>query len=122
MRILPITLSPMPAARQCRPVCSASRAPVSALEHVAEHLRPELGERDGAALEGAELVRIAAVEQLRGRVHRLAERLVVRVPPEVPRARRLPGDELDVHALVEAELGVRTADARVLHAAPRALA
>src|SRR5207342_2742839 len=63
-----------------------------------------------------------AVEQPRGGTHRLAEGGVVGMPPEVPGEARLPGVLLDVGALVEAEFGVRAADARVLDAAPGALA
>src|SRR5256714_8663260 len=44
------------------------------------------------------------------------------MPPEVAGEPRLPGDKLDVGALVKAELRVRAAEARVLDAAPRALA
>src|SRR3954467_8961898 len=86
-----------------------------------EHLAPEPRERAGAALQGLALVLVAAVEELRRRVEARAERAVVRVPPEVPRARGLPRDVLHVHALVEAELGVRATEPRLLHAAPRAL-
>src|SRR5215207_7752325 len=104
-------------------VLALSRAKaVLPLEHVAQRLAAHTGQRQRAAAQRARLVGVAAVEQPRRGLHRLAERLVVRVPPEVARARRLPGHELDVHALVEAELRVRAADARVLHATPGARA
>src|SRR5687768_2744888 len=87
----------------------------------AQHLPADPRQRQGAALQRAELVVVAAVEELRRGVDAPAERLVVGVPPEVAGQRRLPRDLLDVDTLVEAELRVRAAEARVLHAAPRAL-
>src|SRR4051812_45939312 len=74
---------------------------------VAERLRPHLA---------------TAVQDARRVAHRLAQRAVVGVLPEVPGQPRLPGVHLDVDALVEAEFGVRAAEPGVLHAAPRALA
>src|SRR5947209_4981995 len=53
---------------------------------------------------------VTPVEQPGGGADGRAERLVVGLPPEVAGHPRLPGDELHVHALVEAELGVRPAD------------
>src|SRR6187200_3659161 len=69
---------------------------------------------------GADLA--LAVEDLRRGFDRLAEGLVVGVPPEVAGQARLPGVHIDVDALVEAELGVRAADTGVLDAPPGALA
>src|SRR4051812_48448927 len=63
-----------------------------------------------------------AVEDLRRGFDRLAQGLVIGVPPEVAGQARLPGVGLDVDALVEAEFGVRAAEAGVLDAAPGALA
>src|SRR3954469_23067209 len=63
-----------------------------------------------------------AVEDLRRGADGVAEGLVVGVPPEVAGQARLPGVGLDVDALVEAEFGVRAAEAGVLDAAPGALA
>src|SRR4051794_13803561 len=87
-----------------------------------QHLCAELGQRRRPSAQRGPLIRVPAVEELRGGVHRLAERCVVRVPPEIARARGLPHHLLDVHALVEAELGVRAAEAGVLRSAPGALA
>src|SRR3954453_23331431 len=83
-----------------------------------ERLAPEPRERAGASLQRRPLVLVAAVEQLCRRMKAGPERAVVRVPPEVARARGLPRDVLHVHALVEAELGVRAAESRLLHPAP----
>src|SRR6516165_12533862 len=44
------------------------------------------------------------------------------MPPQVADPRGLPDPKLDVHALVEPELGMGAADTRVFDAAPRALA
>src|SRR4051812_2473541 len=63
-----------------------------------------------------------AVEDLRRGFDRLAQGLVIGVPPEVAGEARLPGVGLDVDALVEAEFGVRAAEAGVLNPAPGALA
>src|SRR4051794_31461376 len=87
-----------------------------------DRLARDARERAGAPLERRPLVLVAAVQELRGRVERGAERAVVRVPPEVPRARGLPGDVLHVHAFVEPELRMRASQTRLLHATPRALA
>src|SRR5215207_2941266 len=104
-------------------VLALSRAKaVLPLEHVAQRLAAHSGQRQRAAAQRARLVGVAAVEQARRGLHRLAERLVVRMPPEVARARGLPGHQLHVHALVEAELRVRAPQARALNAAPGARA
>src|ERR1051326_2552670 len=83
---------------------------------------PYREQRSGALAQRLGADGALAVEQLRRGAHRFPHRLVVRVPPEVAGQPRLPGVHLDVYALVEAELRVRAADARVLDAAPRALA
>src|SRR4051794_21435349 len=87
-----------------------------------ERLARDAREGAGAALERRALVLVAAVQELRCRVERGAERAIVRVPPEVPRARRFPGDVLHVHAFVEAEFRMRASQTGLLHATPRALA
>src|SRR5262249_18321648 len=74
---------------------------------LAQRLRPDLA---------------PAVEDPRRGPHRIAEGLVVGVPPEVTGHPRLPGVHLDVDALVEAEFGVRATEAGVLDPAPGALA
>src|SRR5882757_10833600 len=79
-------------------------------------------QRPGAIAQGPRPYLAAPVEQLRRVAHRLAQGAVVGVPPEVPRQPRLPGVHLDVHALIEAEFGVRAAEPRALHPAPGALA
>src|SRR3954471_6940231 len=94
----------------------------SALEDVSDRLAAHPHQREEAAAQRARLVGVATVEEAGGGLHCLPERLVVRVPPEVARARGLPGHELDVHALVQAELRVRAAEAGALHAAPGARA
>src|SRR5207253_2387699 len=74
---------------------------------VAQRLRPDRG---------------AAVEDRGGLAERLAERLVVGVPPRIADGRALPHAQLDVDALVKPELRVSAAHAGLLHTAPRALA
>ena len=84
--------------------------------------RPTASSGPAPSRSAAVRVRALAVEQLRRGADRLAEGAVVGVPPEVAGQPRLPGVHLDVDALVEAEFGVRAADAGVLDAAPGALA
>src|SRR5919197_4735915 len=91
---------------------------VSPAEGPTEAPAGQPGDRDRAAPESAGLVVVAPVEQLRRRVQRLRYGFVVGVPPEVAQARARPGDELDVKAFVEAELGVRAPQPGVLHATP----
>src|SRR5689334_15382586 len=79
-------------------------------------------ERQEPFPQGLQPVAVAAVEQLSGGPDRVAELAVIRLPPHVASPARLPGELLDVHALVEAELGVRAAQAGLLDAAPGALA
>ena len=83
---------------------------------------PEPRQRRGPVPQRAPARRQRAVQQVRGLAQRLAERLVVRVPPRVADRRALPHAQLDVDALVQPELRVGAAEAGVLDAAPRALA
>ena len=101
-----------------RPQSRAPRAP----DRVARQPRAELQQRPDPVAQRAGADRRAAVQDRRRLAQRLAERLVVRVPPGVADRRGLPHAQLDVHALVQAELRVRAAEAGVLDAAPRALA
>src|SRR4051794_9917128 len=82
----------------------------------------DLEQRAAALAQGLRPLRTLAVEQLRRGADRVAEGAVVGVPPEVAGEAGLPGVVLDVGALVEAEFGVRAADAGVLDATPGALA
>src|SRR4051794_33035283 len=86
--------------------CASWAESSSALEDVAEGLAAHTGEREHASAQRAGLVGVPAVEETGGGLHRPAERLVVGVPPEVAGARGLPGEQLDVHALVQPELRV----------------
>ena len=97
-------------------VVTVRPAPTEAAQRPARHLE----QRHGALAQRALAVGLAgAVQQLRRRADRLAQRLVVRVPPEVAHPAGLVDDQLHVHALVEAELRVRSAQSRVLDPAPR---
>src|SRR5205807_6478086 len=88
-------------------------------ERAAHGLLPQLEERSRVPDERRALVGVAPVQELGGRVERGPHRLVVRMPPEVAQPRGLPRHLLDVHALVEPELGVRSPDPGVLHTSPR---
>ena len=57
--------------------------PTSALEHVSQRLVADLQQREQPASQRRRLVGVAAVEQARRGADRLAERLVVGLPPEV---------------------------------------
>src|SRR5882757_830191 len=78
-------------------------------------------QRHGALAERLGANGALSVEGLGRGADGFAEGAVVGLPPEVAGQPGLPGVHLDVHALVEAEFGVRAADARVLDSAPGAL-
>src|SRR5437660_8322329 len=89
------------------------RADASAAERPAQQPR----QRKRAVPQRGTLVGVAPVEELGDGGERLPERLVVRMPVEVPHARGLAGDVLDVHALVGAELRVDATEPGLLGAA-----
>src|SRR4051794_34303066 len=97
-----LRLRPRPSHRQSALSCYLALD--LALEDVAQRPAAHLQQREQPASQRRRLVGVAAVEQPRRGAHRLAQRVVVGMPPEVARTRGLPGDELDVHALPEAEL------------------
>src|SRR5687768_12206614 len=66
-------------------------------------------QRQAALAKRLQPLAVAAVEQTSRGAHGLAQGTVVGLPPEVSGEARLPGDQLYVHALVEAELRVRAA-------------
>src|SRR4051812_8962568 len=74
--------------------CASWAESSSALEDVAERLAAHTRQGKHASAQGTRLVRVPAVEETGGGLHRLAERLVVWVPPEVAGARGLPGEQL----------------------------
>src|SRR5947209_2352088 len=93
-----------------------------ALDRVARQARAHLQQRHGPVTQRGGVDRRPAVEDRRRLPERLAERLVVRVPPRVLDRRSLPNAELDVHALVQSELRVGAPQPGFLDSAPRALA
>src|SRR5205085_9085956 len=93
-----------------------------ALDHVAGEPSSNLEQRAEAVAQRCGADRGSAIEDLRGLAKRLPQRFVVGVPPRVFDGRGLPHTELDVHALVQPELGMGSAEPRLLHASPRALA
>src|SRR4029077_8039049 len=82
----------------------------------------DLHQRPEALAQCLESVAVAAVSQLRRGADGVGQLPVIWLPPHVPGPAWLPGELLDVDALVEPELRVRAAEPGILDAAPCALA
>src|SRR5262245_14051290 len=117
--VIPLTVLPLPSF----PIAQQGRfghlLGLLALLHRAPR---HLDQRPEPLAQRLQAVAVAAVEDLRRGADRVGELAVVWLPPQIPCPAGLPGELLNVHALVEAELGVGAPQAGVLHSAPRALA
>src|SRR3954447_12508544 len=103
-----------------RPLTEIQRNARGTLAALAHRSARHVKQRPEALTQGLQAVSVAAVEQLGRVANGVRELAVIRLPPDVARPAGLPGELLDVDALVEAELGVRAAQAGLLHAAPGA--
>src|SRR5215204_6081554 len=102
------------------PICGKTGRRGSPLTALAHGSARHLNQRADPLAQCLQPVAVAAVEQLGRVADRVTELAVVRLPPHVASPARLPGELFDVHALVEAELRVRAAQARVLDTTPGA--
>src|SRR5262249_39050143 len=90
-------------------------------DRVAREPPAELQQRRKALAHRLRPDRRPPVEDRGGAAQGATERLVIRVPPGVAHSARLPHAQLDVDALIQPELRVRTPQAGLLDATPGAL-